>query len=260
MREQCERAKRIPSEQATFKNKQLDIWTQAEKIWLDLRTWDECAGEFTLDDMATERCFVGIDLAKVNDISSVAYLFPPVPGVRDRWRLIVRHYVPADDIHERSRNNVPYETWSEQGWIRTTPGNCTDYGFIRADINQDAEQVRVEKIVFDRHFAHELIQNLQDDGFDCLGFGQGFVSMATPTAELERLLITGMIEHDGDRVLRWQAGNVVTRQDPAGNLKPDKDKSADKIDGIVATIMALGVAMTEAPKRSIYDEREVRVI
>jgi len=259
MADLCTRAKMIPSERNTFLNKQLDIWTQASQAWLDLRQWDQCAGEFTLEDMAGETCFVGIDLAKVSDMSSAAYVFPPA-GDRIHWRVIVSHYVPDDDIVERSKGTAPYHTWKDLGWITATPGNCTDYDFIRADINANAAIVDVKQVVFDRHFAHELVTHLQDDGFDCVGFGQGFVSMAAPTSELERMIVAHELEHNGDRVLRWQAGNVVVVSDPAGNIKPDKSKAADKIDGIVATIMALGVAMTSANKRSPYETQGIRSV
>ena len=188
----------------------------------------------------------------------MAYVFPP-HLLRERWRVIVVHYVPEDDIHERSKN-VPYETWRDLGMIIATPGNCTDFDFIRHDMNQTAAIVDVRLVAYDRHFAHELITHLTDDGFECVGFGQGFVSMAAPTAELERMIITGEIEHTGCRVLRWMAGNAVVLMDSAGNIKPDKAKSADKIDGISATIMGIGVAVTNTVKKSVYETRGIREI
>jgi phage terminase large subunit-like protein len=255
---QSSEAKQIPSKRNAFLNKQLNIWTTAANHWLDLRKWDECTAEFAFDDLRGHPCFVGIDLAKVNDVSSVSYVFPP-HGAHEKWRVIVRHYVPEDDIHERSKN-VPYETWRDMGQIIATPGNCTDFDFIRHDMNQTAEIVDVRLVAYDRHFAHELITHLTDDGFECVGFGQGFVSMSAPTAELERMIITGEIEHAGCRVLRWMAGNAVVLMDSAGNIKPDKAKSADKIDGISATIMSIGVAMTNTVKKSVYETRGIREI
>ena len=255
---QSAEAKQIPSKRNAFLNKQLNIWTTAANHWLDLRKWDECAGDFTMEDLRGHPCFVGIDLAKVGDVSSVAFVFPPFLN-RERWRVVVRHYVPEDDIHERSKQ-APYNTWRDLGMIIATPGNCTDYDFIRYDLNEMAEIVDVNIVAYDRHFAHELITHLTDDGFNCVGFGQGFVSMSAPTAELERMVITGEIEHTGCRVLRWMAGNAVVVRDAAGNIKPDKSKSADKIDGISATIMGIGVAMTNVVKKSVYETRGIREI
>jgi len=258
MEAQCAEALQIPSKRNTFLNKQLNIWTQASIQWLDLAKWDQCAAEFDLDDMAGQACFAAIDLAKVNDVSSIAFIFPPT-AIREKWRVLCRHFVPEDDILERSKK-VPYHTWRDLGWIIATPGNCTDYDFIRADLNRAAEVVQVKTLAYDRHFAHELITHLTDDGFDCVGFGQGYISMAAPTAELERMVISREIEHDGDRVLRWMAGNVVVTKDPAGNLKPDKSKAADKIDGISATIMAIGSAMTDVSKVAVYETRGIRSV
>ena len=259
MEQQVEDAISKPGKRNTVLNKQFNIWTQAAVAWLDRDSWDKRAASFDLESMRGERCYVGIDLAKVNDLSSAAYVFPPAGG-RDRYRVIVKHWVPEEDIVKRSGRNVPYDAWAQEGWIETTPGNCTDFGWIRQDLNAAAEIVMVEEIVFDRHFAHELIQGLQDDGFECTGFGQGFVSMGAPSAELERLIQAGEIEHDGNRVLRWQIGHVIAQMDPAGNLKPDKAKSKEKIDGVVAMIMGIGRAMVVGKMGSVYDDREVRVI
>ena len=259
MREACESAKNIPSQKNEFLNFDLNIWTQSETAWLNRDKWDECAAEFTLEDMRNESCILALDLAKVNDLSSAAYVFPPTEQ-RETWRAIVDHYVPEDDILKRSRNNVPYHLWAEQGWIKTTPGNCTDFEFIREDINSNAEIVDVMEIAYDRHFAHELITNLQSDGFECVGFGQGFISMSAPTEELERLIIARQIEHQGSRVLRWQVGHVITTSDAAGNKKPDKKKSREKIDGLVATIMGIGRGMVIETKKSVYETRGIREI
>ena len=259
MRDMCQRAKQIPSEKNTFLNKQLNIWTTSRTAWLDTNLWRQLERPFTLEDMRNEECFLGVDLAKVNDMSSVSYLFPP-SGTRTNWRVYVDHFLPEENLKEKGKRTAPYETWAELGWLKTTPGNCTDFDWIRATINDNAKIVHIQEIAFDRHFAHEMVTRLQDDGFECTSFGQGFVSMAAPSSELERLIVTGGIEHNGDKVLTWQIGNVIAVTDPAGNIKPDKSTSKEKIDGVSATIMALGRAMLERVEVSPYESMGIRSV
>jgi len=249
-----------PSKRNAVLNKQFNIWTQAQVAWLDRDAWDACANPaLTMESMRNEQCIAALDLAKVNDLSSAAYLFPPNTGKGiDRYRLITRCWVPEDDLRGRSKNDAPYDVWAQEGWILTTPGDCTDYDYIRRDINESAGIVSIGHLVFDRHFANELVQHLQQDGLPVMSYGQGYAAMGSPTSELERLILSRGIEHDGNRVMRWQIGHVIVTSDSSGNLKPDKMKSKKKIDSIVATVMALGVAMTSEPLESVYETRGIR--
>jgi phage terminase large subunit-like protein len=149
-----------------------------------------------------------------------------------------------------------------EGWVTQTQGNTTDFSFIEADIIKNAELFDVQEVAFDRFMAGEIINNLTNEGLELTDFGMGFVSMGPPTSELERLLSCKGIAHNGNPVLDWMSANVVTRKDPAGNIKPDKEASSEKIDGIVAIIMALGrtMATREQAKKSPYERRGLRTL
>jgi phage terminase large subunit-like protein len=145
----------------------------------------------------------------------------------------------------QASDRVPYDVWIRQGFIHATSGNVIDYDVIRECIRTDAEQFRIEEIAFDRWNATQLCTQLASDGIEMMPFGQGFASMAGPTRELEKLIVGRQFAHGGHPVLRWMASNMAVKQDPAGNLKPDKAKSSDRIDGIVALVMAIGRAMVQ---------------
>jgi phage terminase large subunit-like protein len=154
------------------------------------------------------------------------------------------------------RDRVPYEAWAEQGLIELTEGNVIDYAALGAQIARLGERYDIREIAYDRWGATQLVQDLQGAGFLCVPMGQGFASMAAPTKELLNLTLSKKLRHGGNPVLRWMADNLVVRQDPAGNVKPDKSKSTEKIDGMVALIMGLDRAIrNEAPKPSIYETR-----
>jgi len=252
---QRERVDAEPSKLPTFLIKQLDIWTNVATQWLDVEKWNAAGVPNLREILKGRRCWGGLDLAKVNDLSSFALVFPPEEppmGIRmaepadafaAKWKVLVWHWCPADDIARRSRRDkVPYETWRAAGHMESTPGNVTDFAHVRARVADICADYQVEDIGFDRVFAGEVVQGLQDDGLRMIGFGQGYLSMAPPTSELERLTLAGELVHDGNPVTAWMASNVTIATDPAGNKKPDKRRSRERIDGIVAAIMALGRA------------------
>jgi len=145
---------------------------------------------------------------------------------------------------ERSRKDrVPYDVWVRQGFIEATPGNVIDYAFIRHKLNELADQFYIREVAFDRWGAAKISQELMDDGFTMVQFGQGFASMSAPTKELLALVLQQRLHHADNPVLRWMCDNLVVRMDPAGNVKPDKEKSTEKIDGMVALVMALDRAI-----------------
>jgi len=159
------------------------------------------------------------------------------------------------------RDRVPYDQWVRDGFLTATDGAVTDYDRIREDIQRIAEKYRIREIAFDRWNATQLSTQLQGDGFEMVGFGQGFASMSGPAKELERRILGRELLHDGHPVLRWMVGNVTVSQDPAGNLKPDKAKSTERIDGVVAACMAIGRYMVaEAPAVNPYERRGLILI
>jgi len=200
---------------------------------------------------------VGFDLSTTQDIAGYMLLFPP-DDENELYRLLPRFYSPRDHAEKRQvRDRVPYLTWHRQGFMKLTPGNVIDYSVIKADFERDVEQFNVEQSAFDRWQFEALRQQFLAEGIDpemFVSFGQGYASMSAPTKELEKLLLAKKIAHGGHPVLRWMTSNLAYEMDPAGNLKPSKSKSIEKIDGIVMTVMALGIAMVKEKKQvSIYE-------
>ena len=153
-----------------------------------------------------------------------------------------------------------YDVWERQGFINTTEGNVVHYGFIEQFIIQLGERYNIREIAYDRWNATMMVQALQDDGFTMIPFGQGFRDMSPPTKELMRLVLERSLLHNGHPVLRWNMDNVFVRTDPAGNLKIDKEKSTEKVDGAVALVMALDRAMKNQNEGSVYDTRGLIIL
>jgi len=255
MIQQIERCEAEPSKINTVLNKQLNLWTEAETRWISAEDWRRGGVEGLRELLKGRQCWGGLDVARVHDLSAFALVFPPdappsglriatpADALADKWKLLVWHWCPEEGILKREkRDRVPYAQWRDEGWLESTPGNVTDFAHLQAGIQRICADYQVQDIGFDRFFASETVQNLQGDGLSMVEFGQGFLSMASPTAELERMLMGGELIHEASPLMEWQAANVVTEMDPAGNLKPSKRKSRERIDGIVASIMALGRA------------------
>lgn len=233
---ECQRAQNEPSYENTFKRLHLNIKTQQDVRWLPMSKWDACGGQ----PVPQGPCFAGLDLASTTDIAALV-LFWPETGSLVPW-----FWVPADNAENREkRDRVPYLTWSREGLVELTPGNVIDYNYIRKQINELASTYEIQQIGYDPWNARHLAQQLQDeDGLPLTEFRQGYVSMNEPSKHFERLMMSEDLQHGGNAVLRWMASNVTAKVDPSGNIKPDKSKSTEKIDGIVASIMAVGLAMT----------------
>lgn len=252
MREYFVRAEQVPILQNTFRRLYLNEWTRQEDRWLDLDAWDKCGKEVFAEDIEGAQAYAGLDLASTTDIAAFVVVVPDADGGLD---LLPYFFVPEERIEERAvRDKVSYDLWRDQGFIESTPGNVIDYRYIRKRINEIGEQFHICEIAFDRWGATEIVQSLDDDGFTVVQFGQGFASMAHPTRELLRVVLDKKIRHGGNPVLRWMADNMTVKQDPAGNVKPDKSKSTEKIDGMVALIMGLDRAL-RAEGGSVYDVR-----
>ena len=179
----------------------------------------------------------------------------------EKYVVLPFFWLPKDTLELRCRrDHVLYDVWELQGYIQTTEGNVIHYGFIEKFIEELGEKYRIKEIAYDRWNATQMVQNLEDMGFTVVPFGQGYKDMSPPSKELYKLLMEGNINHGGNPVLKWMAQNVVMRQDPAGNIKPDKEKSVEKIDGIVAAIMALDRSIRNKGETSVYDGRGILVL
>jgi phage terminase large subunit-like protein len=184
-------------------------------------------------------------------------VFPPLDE-EDKYSVLPYFWIPEDNIELRvKRDHVNYDLWQRQGFLQTTEGNVVHYGYIEKFIEQMGERYNIREIAFDRWGAVQMVQNLEGMGFTVVPFGQGFKDMSPPTKELMKLTLEEKIAHGGHPVLRWMMDNIFIRTDPAGNIKADKEKSTEKIDGAVATIMALDRAIRcgNDTGESVYDKR-----
>jgi len=282
MRIDARRALLSPRLENHFKNYHLDIWTEQAVRWLPIDSvddegrrfgWNHCIGPASwreLEDLLEGKiCFGGLDLSSTTDLSALAWWFPVQDGL-DIPAVIARFFKPADLVKAHARRDrLPYDKWVAEGAIFATPGNVIDYAFIRAQIYRDAECFRIAHIdnhmrqpheggiAIDRWNATETAVKLEQEGLPVVKFGQGYASMSAPAKELERLVLCNGFHHGGHPVLKRHAQVVAVEQDPADNLKPAKNKSTERIDGIVATVMAIGIAIAggELVSRSVYEER-----
>jgi phage terminase large subunit-like protein len=252
---ECRRAKEQASYVNTFKRLHLNVKTEADVAWLSMEQWDACDGAVDLEALRGRPCFAGLDLASVSDLTAFVLLFP-----EDDNAVLPFFWVPRATALKRQDKAIQpcYMTWSQQGCMELTPGNVCDYDCVRAKINELGELYDIRGIAFDRWGATQLSTQLEGDGFDMVSFGQGYASLSAPSKETEKLVIGGQFHHGGHPVLRWNAANAMLETDAAGNIKPSKKKSTDKIDGIVALVMALGLAI-EAEEPVAWDP-EVWVI
>lgn len=254
--QEAKRAEQTPAYQNTFRRLHLNQWTQQESRWLDLRAWDACGEAFDVGLLEGAMCYGGLDLASTSDLASLVLVFPAEPGEEERFVWLPFFWIPEDNLIERARKDrVPYDAWARDGLITATPGNMIDYGYIVRDIERLSDKYNMREIAFDRWGAFQVSQQLEAAGITMVGFGQGFASMSSPTKELLRVVLDGKLRHGGNAVLRWMADNLVVSQDPAGNVKPNKQKSREKIDGIVAGIMGLDRAVRHGTGGSVYESR-----
>lgn len=250
------RAQASPTFYASFCRLYGNRRQRVEARWLPLSTWDASAGIVDVAELEKRPCFVGIDLASTTDLAAMLMLFP---GDDEYVDVLPYFYIPADNIGERvQRDRVPYDLWVRQGLITATPGNVIDYGFIRRDLNQQAERFDVQEVAYDPWNAMQFVLQLQEeDGFTCVPIRQGYGSLSAPTKELIRLVMGKKLRHGGHPVLRWCADNMVTRQDPSGNLKPDKEHSTERIDGMAALVTGLARVIAQTDETSVYEQRGV---
>lgn len=256
VREAYKNALENPAEENVFKQLRLNMWTNSTVVWIPEHIYDKGDSPIDIDSLVGRDCYAGLDLASTSDITAFVLVFPP-RSENDRYVVLPFFWLPEDTLELRCRrDHVLYDVWERQGYIYTTEGNVIHYGFIERFIEELGKKYHIKEIAYDRWNATQMVQNLEDEGFTMVPFGQGFKDMSPPSKELYKLLMEGSIIHGGNPVLKWMAQNVVMRQDPAGNIKPDKERSVEKIDGIVALIMGLDRCIRNGGETtSIYDER-----
>ena len=260
LRDAYREAKQNPADEITFKWLRCNMWVSSTVAWIPDAIYMRGNESIEAASLEGRDCYAGLDLSSTGDITALVLIFPP-RDENEKYVLLPYFWIPEETIPRRVKaNSVPYDIWEKQGYIMSTEGNVIHYDFIEKFIMYLSEKYHILEIAVDRWNATQMIQNLEGEGFTIVPFGQGFSSMSAPTKEFYRLLMEGRIIHGGNPVLRWMAGNVVIDTDPAGNIKVTKAKSKEKIDGIVAAIMALDRCIRqEGQSGSVYDERGLLV-
>lgn len=250
-------AKENLAEENLFRQLRLNQWVKQSIRWMQMDRWDECAFSIDLDLLRGRECYGGLDLSSTTDITAFVLVFPP-RAEEEKFIVLPYFWIPEDNLATRvRRDHVPYDIWQQQGYIKTTEGNVVHYGFIEAFIEKLHTTYNIKEIAFDRWGAVQMVQNLEGMGFTVVPFGQGYKDMSPASKELMKLVLEKKIAHGGNPVLRWMMDNIYVKTDPAGNIKPDKEKSTDRIDGAVALIMALDRAIRNVNKNSVYDDRGI---
>ena len=253
-------AKENPAEENVFRQLRLNQWVKQSTRWMPMDIWDECAFEVNPDELIGRECYAGLDLSSTSDITAFVMVFPP-RNSEEKYMILPYFWIPEDNMKLRvRRDHVPYDVWEQRGFLNTTEGNVIHYDFIEKFIDELGNKYHIKQIAFDRWGATQMVQDLEGMGFEVVPFGQGYKDMSPPTKELMKLTLKKKIAHGGHPALRWMLDNVFVRQDPAGNIKMDKQKSTEKIDGAIALVMALDRAIrNEVNTSSIYDERGILV-
>ena len=258
----CESAKQNPSEENSFRQLRLNQWVKQAVRWMPLEKWDACSFKVDEESLEGRVCYGGLDLPSTTDITAFVLVFPPLDEY-DKFCILPYFWIPEDTLDLRvRRDHVPYDVWKRQGFLETTEGNVVHYGYIEKFIERLGERFNIREIAFDRWGAVQMVQNLEGMGFTVVPFGQGFKDMSPPTKELMKLTLEQKLAHGGHSVLRWMMDNIYIRTDPAGNIKADKEKSTEKIDRAVATIMGLDRAIRcgNNTGASVYDDRGILFI
>lgn len=257
----CDSARQNPAEENSFRQLRLNQWVKQSVRWMPMDKWDACAIPVDAAALEGRVCYGGLDLSSTMDITAFVLVFPPTEE-DEPFAVLPYFWIPEENIDLRvRRDHVPYDVWEKQGFLMTTEGNVVHYGFIETFIEKLGEKYNIREIAFDRWGAVQMVQNLEGMGFTVVPFGQGFKDMSPPTKELMKLTLEKKIAHGGHPVMRWMADNIFIRTDPAGNIKADKEKSTEKIDGVIALIMAMDRAIRcgNDTSESVYEGRGVWV-
>jgi phage terminase large subunit-like protein len=265
LREQVEEANGMPSKENIVKRLNFCIWTESEERWLDMTAWDACsAAPLKLEDYRGQDCMAGLDASSTNDLFAFAMDFgPDENGFHD---VVMRFWIPEETLTSKESQRSEHDRlllrqWVDEGWIKATPGGVVDYDMVEADVLADLAKVKLKRLSFDRWGVTQLVTHLTDAlrAERVVAFAQTMAGMTAPAKELERIVREGKLRHGGNPVLRWMASNVALQYGPNEQIKPDRKRSGEKIDGIVALIEALDGTMRQPEvKPSVYDERMAR--
>jgi len=252
-----------PAKWNNFLRFRCNKWVGQIDRYLPMEHWDMCVGKkIKKKDLVGMPCFGGLDLASSVDLTAFILVFPPMKGISEKYSVLCRFYVPQDTLKERIRGEVlKYNKWIKQGFLTATNGNRMNWKHIRTDIEADSKLYDIREIAYDRWGAMQIAMDLSENlGIEMVQHGQGFADMSAPTKHLLEMVLAHELVHNNNPVLRWNADNVAVKQDAAENFKPDKKNSRERIDGIVALVMAVGRCLANPDLQSIYESRGIRVI
>jgi len=252
IRGEYQQAVNSSSAEVGFKTKNLNIWTDSSQVWIPDVKWQLC-NEEKIPMLDGKECWGALDLSSTTDLTCFGLLFK-----LDKFYFKPFFFLPHLTMQERvRRDHVNYFVWIKDGWIFDTDGDVVDYDYIRSFIGETAKKYKIKSIQYDRWNSSQLVNDLVSDGAKMVPFGQGYQSMSSPTKELEKIVLNTQIEFGGNPVMRWMNGNVELRRDPAGNIKIDKSRSIEKVDGMVTLAMCLGGYLTDEHKPSVYETRGI---
>ena len=235
------KAMQMPSAVNNFKTKHLNEWVNADTAWMDMRAWDACSdATLDLDNFSGQPCWIGLDLASKTDIAALMLVFQH-PHMAGAYAVFGRYYLPEDTVN--SSANSQYSGWMRAGRLTVTPGNVIDFGWIEADLIDFASRFEIQSVAFDPFQATQLSTRMIAEGLPMLEVRPTVLNFSEPMKTLEALVLQKKLIHDSDPVLGWMASNVVAHLDAKDNIYPRKERPENKIDGIVALIMAISRAI-----------------
>ena len=235
------KAMQLPSAVNNFKTKHLNEWVNADTAWMDMRAWDACADtSLDIDNFIGQPCWIGLDLASKTDIAALILIFAH-PEIADAYLTFGKYYLPEDTVH--GAGNSQYSGWMRIDRLTVTPGNVIDFSWIEADLLDMASRFAIQAVAFDPFQATQLSTRMLGEGLPMIEVRPTVLNFSEPMKILEALVLQKKLTHDGDPVLTWMASNVVAHLDVKDNIYPRKERPENKIDGIVALIMALSRAI-----------------
>jgi phage terminase large subunit-like protein len=254
LRQLAREAENMPAERDVFKQFHLNMWQeQSASPFVDMEVYDKGAQPIDLDSLREQPCWLGVDLSSTSDLTAIVAAW----RLEEGYAVHPWFFCPADNLERRAdRDRVPYPRWEQEGHIIATPGNVVDYTAVESKVRELCEEFDVREIAFDPYLARAMINALQADNLPVVEFRQGWITMAPAVKEVERALLAGRLQHGGHPILRWHFSNVATEVDKAGNKSFHKGKSRDRIDGAVATAMAIARAQAGEAEGSWWDSEE----
>lgn len=254
-----QKAIQMPSAANNFLTKHVNVWVNASVAWMDMRAWDRCADKsLTLDDFEGEDCFLGLDLATRNDICAKVRIFKREIEGKKHYYLFGDYFLPESAVADG--RNSQYSGWVRSGHLIETSGDVTDYDVVAATIRDDATRFNVREVGFDEWNATHLANTLGEEGLVMIAMRQGARTLSEPMKHFEELVMAGQLHHDGNPALTWMVSNTLAKRDEADNIKPVKERYENKIDAVVAAIMALGRAMMDESAGHMPDDYTLMTI